>query len=630
MGLEIGKRGLAAHQKALYVTGHNISNADNKEYSRQRAVITSAEPLYVPALNRAHAAGNLGQGAVVAAIERIRDTFIDDRIIAEKSSVGYWNIKNDMIYQVERVYNEPSDQSVRRRMDQLWTAWQELSKYPEERSAREVVKERGIALANEINTVYRQLHDIRENVNRQIQQEVTQVNLYAKEIRDLNVRIAKAEALGDNPNDLLDKRDALIEKLSSIVNITVRRSNERELIVYIAGENLVQGEVFRPLEAVKDKNNTGFYKVLWKDSQAHTDILNGSLAGLLEMRDVILRQNINDINSLAINLIDMTNEVHRNGFGRNGETNFDFFRHIAASDNPQGNFDLNNDGIEEVTAIFRVAGNNKIDASAPIGVSGTLTFAKSDEIEMQVLIDYHQKDSVKSVMKKINDSQAGIVAYLNQDNRLVLKATASHDDDSKNFMMRHVEDSGQFLVGITGILKDSGSQGAFNYRRTNDIAKFLPNGNNITLTPKLDPAATIAVTDAIQNNIDRIAAGQGKDVGGTGHPNFANGIGDGTNALAIAELRHKYGMIDRNVTFNDFYVSLISRIGAQGQEAKESVSNKELLMLNLVNIRESISGVNLDEEMANMIAFQHGYNAAARLINTMDQMLDTIINRMGR
>src|SRR5512138_2069215 len=93
MGLEIGKRGLMTHQQALHVTGHNISNADNKEFSRQRVVITSADPIYLPAMNGGNGAGDMGQGSSVVSVERVRDSFIDDRIVAEKNTMGYWKSK---------------------------------------------------------------------------------------------------------------------------------------------------------------------------------------------------------------------------------------------------------------------------------------------------------------------------------------------------------------------------------------------------------------------------------------------------------------------------------------------------------------------------------------------------------
>ncbi len=131
-----------------------------------------------------------------------------------------------------------------------------------------------------------------------------------------------------------------------------------------------------------------------------------------------------------------------------GETNVDFFRHIMISDNVEGNHDLNNDGIADVTAIFKVAGSNKIDASAAIGIAGTLTFVTNREPETEAQIDYSRNDSTNSVIKKINDARLGVVAYIDHNGHLAIKATVAGDTDKKNFMIRHLEDSGQFLAGF--------------------------------------------------------------------------------------------------------------------------------------------------------------------------------------
>ncbi|MCP4135973.1 MAG: flagellar hook-associated protein FlgK [bacterium] len=638
MGLEIGKKGLMAHQQALHVTGHNISNAENQEYSRQRVVITSADPIYVPALNRANTAGNLGQGAVVSQVERIRDQFIDNRIVAEKNVMGFWQTKNQFIYQIETVYNEPSDESIRSRLDSLWSSWEELSKYPEERSTREVVAQKAVNLSNEVKHVYRQLFDLRVDANRQVGHVVDQVNMYARSIRDINLRITKAEALGDNPNDLMDRRDAIIEKLSELVDISVGRNDDDEVIVYLGSENLVQGEVLRPIKTVQDPDNSGFFKVVWEYSEREVKRFNseeeitrkgGKLSALFEVRDIILRENINDVNAFAINLVDFTNEIHRDGFSRKGETNIDFFNHLTIGDNPDGNYDLDNSGVDNVTAIYKVSGSNKIDASAAIGIKGVLTFMKNDEQDSKVPIQYYPSDTVNSVIKKINDAKVGVVAYLNHNGQLALKGTIAQDSDKKNFMIRHMEDSGQFLVGLTGILKQKGVQGAFNYSSVNEIIKLLPNREHITITPKFNPASYMGVSDTITRDVDKISAARGKDVGGTGDFNTSSGIGDGSNALKLARLRYGNYMVDANTNFNDYYTSLISRIGSQGEEAKDRIKNQETLLKNLTNLRKSVSGISLDEEMAQMVAFQHGYNASARVISTMDKMLDTIINRMG-
>jgi len=628
MGLEIGRRGLLSHQQALHVTGHNISNAENREYSRQRVIITSADPLYLPALNRSNTPGNVGQGASVSTVERIRDEFIDDRMVVETDVMGFWQTRNNFIRQVEQVYNEPSDNSLRSRLDQLWQSWEELSRHPEQRATREVVREKAANLSNEVQNVYRQLYDLQLNANSQVQARVNEVNMYARSIRDLNERIVKSEALGDNPNDLRDRRDALVEKLAQIVNVSVGRSDRDEVMIYIAGENLVQGEVFRPLKAVADPDNHGFFQVVWEDTGTGLTLQGGSLTGLIDARDNILRQNINDINSFSINLADLTNEVHRDGFGRRGETNNDFFRMIRISDDVDGNHDLNNDGVADVTAIYKVAGNNSIDASAAIGIRGTISFITNDEREATVEIDYGPNDTVQSVIRKINDARSGVVAYLDHNNQLALKATVARDNDNKNFMIRHIEDSGQFLVGLTGVLRQSGAAGAFDYRRVNDIVKFLPDREHITIAPQYNPASYMAVSDSITRDVDRIAAARGRDIGGTGDVNTSNGVGDGTNALRIARTRQQNAMVDTNSTFNEFYNSLIARIGTQGQQAKDRVANQETLLTNLKNLRESVSGINLDEEMSNMVMFQHGYNAAARVVSMFDKLLETVI-RMG-
>nr|HPQ53571.1 flagellar basal body rod C-terminal domain-containing protein [Spirochaetota bacterium] len=177
-------------------------------------------------------------------------------------------------------------------------------------------------------------------------------------------------------------------------------------------------------------------------------------------------------------------------------------------------------------------------------------------------------------------------------------------------------------------LRQSGAAGAFDYRRVNDIVKFLPDREHITIAPQYNPASYMAVSDSITRDVDRIAAARGRDIGGTGDFNTSNGVGDGTNALRIARTRQQNAMVDTNSTFNEFYNSLIARIGTQGQQAKDRVANQETLLTNLKNLRESVSGINLDEEMSNMVMFQHGYNAAARVVSMFDKLLETVI-RMG-
>ncbi|HMV45815.1 MAG TPA: flagellar hook-associated protein FlgK, partial [Leptospiraceae bacterium] len=255
-GLEVGKKGLSVHQQALHTTGHNISNADNKQYSRQRVQITSAEPLYDPAYNRALVAGQIGQGSKVPEIERIRDSFIDDRIQETSSIKDYWSAKNDYLYRIEMIMNEPGGMSLRSQMDQFWAAWQELANYPDESAHRSVVKEKAVGLGSRIEDTYRKLTQLQEQANREVESKTNQLNVLGEGIRALNERITKAEALGDRPNDLYDRRDGMLQELSELVDISIGRSDKDEFMVFIGQQIFVQGIKKESVELVGNVDGT--------------------------------------------------------------------------------------------------------------------------------------------------------------------------------------------------------------------------------------------------------------------------------------------------------------------------------------------------------------------------------------
>ena len=127
MGLEIGKRGVMAHQQALATTGHNLNNIGTKGYSRQRVEFAAFDPIYLPGLNRAETPGQIGQGVIVERIERIRDELHDKRIVAQASEEGYWQVRDQYINDMEKMYLVPGLNSVKSKMDSFWDGWQELA-----------------------------------------------------------------------------------------------------------------------------------------------------------------------------------------------------------------------------------------------------------------------------------------------------------------------------------------------------------------------------------------------------------------------------------------------------------------------------------------------------------------------
>ncbi len=629
MGIELGKRGVIVHQEAIQTTGHNITNADTEGYSRQRVVMSAEDPLYNPGLNRPERAGQIGQGVVATRVERIRNAFIDDRMLELKDFLGYWKSKYDYLHQIELVHNEPSDHSIRNLLDKFWESWEELANNPSEYATRKVVKERAETLVEGIKYTYAQLDDIQKNIDFVIRTRVKEINDLGRKIRDLNVQIKKSLNLGDMPNDLMDKRDLLIEKLSKMADITVNRTDKNEFYVYINGEHFVQGSHFDGLKIVNDPNNKGFATLVWNETNKVLHINGGEMKSLFELRDKILRDQLDYLNNFTINLVELTNEIHRDGFGLDGNTNRNFFKYLTLSNNPNGAYDLNNDGQLDSTVLFKITGTKKLNLNDIIGLQGTITFDSNRVNGKPITVTYNANDTVQDVIDKINKSGAEVVAYLDHRGRLSLKATLASNNANKDFVIRHIEDSGNFLVNYSGILSTSGAAGAYDWHNANAVASLQVPQTNYTVAPLYDISGWIDVDEAIKNDVRKIAAAGGTDTTGNMDPDVMTGVGDGSIALKISELRYKKAMVGEHSTFNDYYTALISEVGTMTEKSKLEFDTTKQMTENMNNLRQSISGVNLDEEMANLVMYQHGYNASAKVVSIMDRLLDTIINRMG-
>jgi len=612
-GIEIGKKSLIAHQSAINITGHNISNAETDGYSRQKITLSVFDPLYIPGLTRELTPGQIGQGLQVEKILRARDMLLEDRILSEKNGLSYWQSMSDWIYQVELVHNEPTDKSIMHILDKFWASWQELANNPEEISAREVVREYGNALVNHINYNYQALKSIRDNIESTVEIRVSEINTIGKQIAKLNGEILRSESIGDNPNDLWDKRDFLVEKLSNLANIKIARSDKDEFIVYIGEKHLVQGKHFEKLVLVENAENEGYSDVKWENDNSPLKIRSGELKALLDSRDIELKGQINALDMFTINLMDLVNSIHRKGFGLNLKTGLNFFKEEKASLDSLGNYDFSRDGIIDGTMVFRITGENVINKDDVIGLAGTITLNNG------VKIDYTDTNTVYDVITKINNSGGDIKVYINSENKIVVKS------DTDNLFITHIEDSGDFLVKYSGILKNKGQKGAFDYKTIN-MAQNI--SQDYLVTQRLHPSSWMSLDNAIINEVESIAAAKGTDTKGDGIPNLSWGAGNGDSALEIAAIRFERVMIGGNQTITDFYQSLITNTGLKGETAESEKNNRELIVENLSNLRKSISGVSIDEELVNLVKFQHGYQAAARFISEVNKMLDVIINRM--
>lgn len=618
-GIEIGKRSVIAHQQGLATTGHNLSNASTEGYSRQRVEFSPFEPIYLPGLNREETPGQIGQGTVVERIQRVRDELLDRRIVAQGSGEGYWETRDKYVLMMERLYNEPADVSVRGRMDAFWDAWQELSVHPADSAPRRAVLERGKTLVDAITERYKGLSGLRDMAEQDIQGTVKRVNELSRQIAGLNEEIQKIRAQGDNPNDLYDRRDLLVERLSTIINITTDNRDPNEFMVHTSGFVLVQGRIGRQFGLESGIDTEGYSRITWEESGEEARFSGGSLAALLELRDETLRGEIQSLDSMTMNFIDLVNDAHRSGYGTNGRTGLDFFTEHPFVTNVAGNYDRSGDGAYDSTYIFRITGANALERRAQIGLEGTISLSGSTG---PVSVPYYPTDTVSDVVSRINNSGAEVVARLDREGRLTLKGTPSADPANPDFVLRRVEDSGRFLEGYAGILRGRGAEGAYDWGRADAALSLRGGASDYAVAPIAHPSGWIGINPALLKDPASVASGYGVN-GSAAHP------GNGEAALAIASIRNTEVMVGRLGSFDDYFADAVARVGLMGEQSDRALETQSLIMKQLRDMRDSISGVNIDEELSQMIKYQHGYNAAARFITTVNDMLDTIINRMG-
>ncbi|MDR1931665.1 MAG: flagellar hook-associated protein FlgK [Spirochaetales bacterium] len=618
-GIELGKRGLVAHTQGLQTVGHNLSNASTEGYSRQRVEFKPTDALYVPGLNREERPGQIGQGTDVARIERIRDVLLDHSIVGQAHLQGYWGARDKYVGMMEDVYNEVADTSLRSSLDQFWDSWQELALHPAEMASRAVVLERANTFVDGIHERFKGLTRVRDQIEEDIKVTVGEINTLSKDIAALNGEILRVKAQGDMPNDLMDRRDLLVEKLSGLLNITVDERDPDEFLVHTSGFHLVQGEEYRPLSYEGEPANDGYIRVFWRIGEEDVRPRGGKLAGLLELRDNDVRKEIQNLDNMTVNFMDLVNEIHSKAWGLNQRQGNPFFVEYPAVLNLTGNYDRNGDGEYDSSYVFRITGSHKLDPQEHIGLAGEMVF---DGPRGQVRVPYYPADTVEDVVGRINHSGADIAARLDREGRLSLKGVPAEDRENPDFVIRHVEDSGQFLAGYAGVLLASGPEGAYSWDRSDAVYALEGGDSRYTVAPLAHPSAWVHVNEQLQREPASIAASFGE----AGRPGFP---GDGEAALAIADLRFRPVMLGKTTTLDNFFANTVAVIGLKGEQADIELKTQDAIMKDLRDKREALSGVNIDEEIANLIKYQHGYAAVAHFITEFTKMIDTIINRLG-
>jgi len=323
-GINLALNAIMAHQQSMQVIEHNVANANTPGYHRQEAVLTAGIPYPAAGMSRGIMPGQMGSGINVDRIRRFNIDYFDGRFRRELGESKRWTTQSEVLSQVEAAMAETSSDGLTTKLDAFWKGWQSLSSDPANQAYRSDLLARSKDLTDGFNSRAEGLMAIRKDQDMGVKQRVEEVNNLASQVARINTEIATVKSVGDQPNDLYDKRDAMIDRLAELTGAVSTVQENGEAIVSVSGHVLVVGSSTSTLTAAANPANDNLVDVSWNDGQAFT-APSGEMAGLLIARDQTIPGQLNNLNTLALEISNQVNTVHRAGFGLNNSTNVNFF-----------------------------------------------------------------------------------------------------------------------------------------------------------------------------------------------------------------------------------------------------------------------------------------------------------------
>lgn len=617
LSLSIGKTALQAQQTALDVTAQNLSNANTEGYARKVIRLQNRGVVNLPDVTGPVGFAQVGTGVEVSKIESIRDLRLNQRIRDVVSEFKQSELKRDVLDEVEALFTGEVDMNST--LDDFFSALHDLSAAPESLTARSVVRARGVELTDLVRATADQIETIEADLSDRISDLAAKINTISKEFASLNEKVSALQSADMSAGDFEDRRQVLLEQLAEIGDVQTVQEPAGSLTVLLAGQVIVQG--FQSFDVSVEKNPSGTGLPRLTVGSNENDVLearSGILQGLTELRDTTLAGIKSDLNEFVITLTEEFNKIHKTGFGLDGSTGVDFFTTGSIPSTETRLFSVEGTTfVEDPTSALD--GDPSTTApenfeSSPVGVGGFVING--------IGITYDgSTDSLQDIVDRINAASAGVVASITPENKLKIVGTRQSD-----YTISTMADNGNLLERL-GILP-SGSAYPPSVGIVPATAVF---SGKTALHPNDSAALNFKVTDEIQGDLNKIAAAKGDDLtqppDGVGDQ--SRGPGDGANALELAQLRDATVTTTRTGTFSDFLTGMLGELGVEAGSASRMTDGFDAQIEQLKQRREEIQGVSIDEEMINMIKYQRGYQAAARIVNVADQVLQTLLT-LGR
>lgn len=626
--LSTGVSGLLAFQRALDVTGHNIANVGTDGYSRQRA-----EFMTRPADPRGN--GWVGNGVAVTTTRRLYDDVVAQQVRTASSSLGHFDAFGSQIERINNLFANTTT-GLTATMQRFANALQDVANSPASSSARQVLLSEARGLAERFKSYDSQLVTLDNQVGTQINAEVAEISQLANSIAQLNREISNAFAgSGQPPNDLLDQRDRLLDDLSSRIEVSTVRQDDGTVNVFVgSGQPLVLGDDAAQLVTVRDPYDPVRQGIALQLPGGNAiditaNLNGGSLGGLLDFRTQVLDPTRNALGRMAVGLTDVINEQHRSGIDLNGALGQNLFgvggvlaqSHTANASSTTLSVTRTDTGAltESDYQLTFTAGTwtaRRLDTGATVTLTGTGTALDPLRADgLAIVVNGTPAAGDRFVVRPTRTAAAGMDVLISDPGRVAAAAPIRTGVNAAN--------TGNGLISAGSVVDATNPA----LRSTVTIEFLTPT------TYSVNGAGSFTYTSGAPIDIN------GWSVQISGSPAVGDrftvsdntgGSGDNRNALAMVDALRRPVLDGGTTSIDSASSSLVGSIGVATRQAQASRDAQAVVQQEAVDSRDAISGVNLDEEAANLLRFQQAYQAAAQLIRVASTMFDSLLAATDR
>jgi flagellar hook-associated protein 1 FlgK len=635
--LSTGVSGLLAFQRAIDATSQNIANVSTPGYSRQTAQMVTRQ---------AQMTGNgwVGSGVDVATTTRAYDDMIAEQVRVASSSFGNLDAYTTLMNRVNDMFSNTTT-GITPSVQKFANAMQDVANNPTNSSSRQVLLSEANGLTDRMKSYNTQLNELGNQIETQITGEVTEVSTLSKGIADLNVQIADAYARSSQPpNDLLDQRDQLLDKLSTHVDINTVKQGDGQVNVFIgSGQPLVVGKDASSLVATTDpydpsRHTIGLKGLSGTPVDITASITGGSLGGAMAFRSEVLDPTRNTLGRISVALTDTINSQHKAGIDLTGTQGGDLFKvgavQVLANSGNTGTGVpavtrtnvgalTTSDYILQKTAAASLPATptdtwalRNVNTGATVTMAGTGTALDPFTADgLSMVVNGTAKVGDRFEIRPTRLATGGLDVVITDPSKIAAAAPIRTSATSANTGTGTI--SAGSVVDATNASLRTTSTIAFI-----DASTYSINGAG-TFTYTADQPITI-------NGASVTISGAPKAGDTFTIRDNTGGTGDNRNMLALSDSLSK-GVIENGTTsINSSTSQLVGQIGSTTRQVTASRDAQQIVQKEASDARDSVSGVNLDEEAANLIKYQQAYQAAAQMIKVASQLFETLLAATGR